>query len=97
MIGRAAALAGLLLTSCSFERKSSPFECAQPSECMPGRTCVQGFCVLGDPNDGGLDADPADGAPPPDGPAGDAPAGDASPPDAPEPDAPPPDADIDAS
>jgi hypothetical protein len=56
---------------CSFQRRSESYTCQVPSDCGPGRTCDQGWCVeVGEP---GIDADPdapdadpnaPDGAPP---------------------------------
>jgi hypothetical protein len=49
-----AALVGLALASagCSVSHRSGDFACKLPSDCVDGRTCLDGFCVL--PVDSGI-------------------------------------------
>ena len=36
----------LLVSACSFETRSSDFECAGVGDCPEGRECAEGFCIV---------------------------------------------------
>lgn len=42
----------LSLAACGFTRTSASLECSVTADCDDGRTCVGGFCVIGDTPDG---------------------------------------------
>jgi hypothetical protein len=54
----------LSLAACSFENRSTSYECPTGNECESGRVCSQGWCVVADAVD--IDAAPGqpDGLPP---------------------------------
>ena len=68
-----AALAGLalVLAACSVSHRSQEFTCTTQADCVQGRACIQGFCVVPGGGGGMPDATPPgiDGKqPPPDAP-----------------------------
>ena len=67
---KAVALASLVLlaafaavTSCSISHRSGEFQCTKQQDCMNGRECINGYCVL---PGGEIDARMPDGHPQPD-------------------------------
>ena len=49
-------LLAAIAAGCSFQRRSEGYACETPTDCGPGRTCDQGWCVeVGGPT---IDADP---------------------------------------
>jgi hypothetical protein len=60
-----AALVGVAVAgSCSINHRSGEYECETSATCEPGRTCVDGLCVL--PGGPPADGPKKDGPPPPD-------------------------------
>ncbi len=61
----ATACAGVVFAaSCSIQHRSEGYACTSQAQCMDGRRCIEGYCVLsGSPSDARTDARPFDARP----------------------------------